>query len=282
MNWVDFIIVLLIILMAIYGYNRGMFRMLFSVISFVLVIAVGVFAAPMIADKIAENDKTVEAISGYISESLGMEEKMYQMIGETKASEEEAIQKEIEAIQGTKEKKEKKNKEDKTDKADKTNSSGTATKNEETIYVDSSLMTDCGFPSFLAEKIFEMSGADNSISALKGEAVQTINQKLCDTIAKMIIKIIVFLVIVIVLSIVLSVVARVLGILGRFPGISTLNHAGGTLIGIIEGIIIIWLLGMLVIIFCQMGNGISLLKDIQESGMGRYLMYHNIVITNFL
>lgn len=279
MNWVDFIIVVLIILMAIYGYNRGMFRMLFSIISFVLVIAVAVFAAPMIADKLAENDGTIEAISGYISESLGMEEKMYQMAGETKVPEEETIQQEIEAIKGTKEKK---NKEDKTVKTDKTSPAGTAVKTEETIYVDSSLMTDCGFPAFLAEKIFEMSGVDNGISEFKGEAIRTINQKLCDTIAKMIIKIVVFLVIVVVLSIVLSVVARMLGILGRFPGISTLNHVGGTLIGIIEGIIIIWLLGMLVIIFCQMGNGISLLKDIQESGMGRYLMYHNIVITNFL
>lgn len=279
MNWVDFIIVVLIILMAIYGYNRGMFRMLFSIISFVLVIAVAVFAAPMIADKLAENDGTIEAISGYISESLGMEEKMYQMAGETKVPEEETIQQEIEAIKGTKEKK---NKEDKTVKTDKTSPAGTAVKTEETIYVDSSLMTDCGFPAFLAEKIFEMSGVDNGISEFKGEVIRTINQKLCDTIAKMIIKIVVFLVIVVVLSIVLSVVARMLGILGRFPGISTLNHVGGTLIGIIEGIIIIWLLGMLVIIFCQMGNGISLLKDIQESGMGRYLMYHNIVITNFL
>ena len=42
--------------------------MLFSIISFVLVIAVSIFAAPVIADKIAEDEKRVGAISGFISE----------------------------------------------------------------------------------------------------------------------------------------------------------------------------------------------------------------------
>lgn len=278
MNWVDFIIILLIFLMAIYGYNRGMFRMLFSIISFVLVIAVSIFAAPVIADKIAEDEKRVGAISGFISESLGMDEKMYEMLGETqmKISEEEEINEELENIKGKNPKKKQKNTKIKT-----ANESGSDS-GVESLYVDASLMTECGFPQFLAEKIFDMSGVEHEITQLKGAAIRLVNKKLCDTIAKVIIKIIVFLFIVVVMSLVLSVAARVLGILGRFPGISTLNHIGGTVVGVIEGILVIWLLGLLVIIFCQMGNGVKLLKDIQESGMGRYLMYHNIVVQNFL
>lgn len=276
MNWVDFIIVLLVFLMAIYGYNRGMFRMLFSVISFILVIAVSVFVAPVIADKIAENERNVGAISGYISKSLGMDEKMFEMLGETQAemTEEENIKKDLEHIKAEKGK----NKQ----KKEKTAETDTAVSEEKPLYIDASLLTECGFPQFLAEKVFEMSGVEHTITQLKGASIRLVNKKLCDTIAKVIIKIIVFLVIVVIMSLVLSVLARVLGILGRFPGISTLNHIGGTIVGIIEGVIVIWLLGLLVIIFCQMGNGVKLLKDIQESGFGRYLMYHNIIVENFL
>lgn len=278
MNWVDFVIILLIFLMAIYGYNRGMFRMLFSIISFVLVIAVSIFVAPVIADKIAENERHVGAISGFISESLGMDEKMFEMLGETQieTSEEEAVKEELENIKGKNSKKKQKDTKTKPVKVPASDSE------VESLHVDASLLTECGFPQFLAEKIFEMSGAEHDITQLKGATIRLVNKQLCDTIAKVIIRIIVFLVIVVVMSLVLSVAARVLGILGRFPGISTLNHIGGMIVGIIEAILVIWLLGLLVIIFCQMGNGVQLLKDIQESGMGRYLMYHNIIVENFL
>lgn len=276
MNWVDFIIVLLVFLMAIYGYNRGMFRMLFSVISFILVIAVSVFAAPVIADKIAENERNVGAISGYISKSLGMDEKMFEMLGETQTemTEEENIKKDLEHIKAEKGK----NKQ----KKGKTTGTDAVVSEEKPLYIDASLLTECGFPQFLAEKVFEMSGVEHTITQLKGASIRLVNKKLCDAIAKVIIKIIVFLVIVVIMSLVLSVLARVFGILGRFPGISTLNHIGGTIVGIIEGVIVIWLLGLMVIIFCQMGNGVKLLKDIQESGFGRYLMYHNVIVENFL
>lgn len=84
MDWVDIGIIVFLALMAVYGCCKGLFKMVFSIFSFVVVIIVALFLAPKIADRIEENGKAVDIVSEKIQRGLGLEDKLTEKLEEEK------------------------------------------------------------------------------------------------------------------------------------------------------------------------------------------------------
>lgn len=234
MNSIDFIALVVLIAMGIYGYNRGLLKTLFGVASFIVVIVVGVFVAPMAANYMAENGTLVSGISEHLEESLGLEERMTELVQQ-----------------------------------EKDNPGSTAGITQKT------LITDCGIPSNWVDNLLEEAGVQDTIKNYTEEMIKTVNQSICDTLAKTIVKIIVFLVIVLVLMLVLRILAQLLGFFANLPVLSGLNRVAGCLLGIIEGVVLLWLLSLLAVAVCQSGSGTWALESIQQSALSKYILYNS-------
>ncbi len=81
--------------------------------------------------------------------------------------------------------------------------------------------------------------------------------------------------------IVMIVLVRVLDLIAKLPVLDSINHIGGLAIGLLQGLIVVWIL-FLVIVLCQ-GNdwGRQMMQTIQENGFLR-LLYDNNVIEQFI
>lgn len=79
----------------------------------------------------------------------------------------------------------------------------------------------------------------------------------------------------------LKIIAHALNLVSKLPGINTLNKMGGLGIGLLEGLLVVWIAFVVITIFCSNSVGIMLYEKINESVWLSYL-YNNNVILNVL
>ena len=85
----------------------------------------------------------------------------------------------------------------------------------------------------------------------------------------------------IIISILLGVLIHLLDIIARLPGINSINHVGGLIVGALEGLVIVWIL-FFVITLCQSSDwGGAMMQEIQENPLLK-LLYENNVIEQIL
>ncbi len=63
------------------------------------------------------------------------------------------------------------------------------------------------------------------------------------------------------------------------PGLNAVNKIGGLLIGLVEGIVIVWALCGFVSVFAATGWGATIIGHIQENPILRYFYEHNLIST---
>lgn len=81
----------------------------------------------------------------------------------------------------------------------------------------------------------------------------------------------------ILISILLGVLIHVLDIIAKLPGIDTINHAGGLAVGLLEGLVIVWIF-FLVITLCQGSEwGSQMMNEIQENPFLELLYENNLL-----
>lgn len=66
--------------------------------------------------------------------------------------------------------------------------------------------------------------------------------------------------------------------LAELPIIKQFNKAGGTVYGILEGIIVIYVIFMILSLISPMVEGTGIVEAINQSYIGKYLYYHNILL----
>ncbi len=81
----------------------------------------------------------------------------------------------------------------------------------------------------------------------------------------------------ILISILLGFLIHVLDIIAKLPGIDTINHAGGLAVGLLEGLVVVWIL-FLVITLCQGGEwGGQMMDEIQNNPLLELLYENNLL-----
>lgn len=84
----------------------------------------------------------------------------------------------------------------------------------------------------------------------------------------------------ILISILLGVLVHVLDILAKLPVIESINHLGGLAVGLLEGVVVVWIL-LFVIVLCQGTEwGRPMMESIQQNPLLR-LLYENNVLEQF-
>ena len=79
-------------------------------------------------------------------------------------------------------------------------------------------------------------------------------------------------------SVIMKIIIRCLNLLSRLPVIHTMNKMGGLLVGLLKGMIILWILCIIITILSGTEQGGYLFAQINESLFLRYIYDHNYIM----
>ena len=145
----------------------------------------------------------------------------------------------------------------------------TLTKNEQTR-----LIRNLPVPDFLKRLILSY---NNSEGYGKLQAAN-FGEYLIHFVADLILNILAFVVTLLVAQIIVMGVLTALNLFARLPFINSVNHLGGLAIGIVQGVVLVWLIFLVISMLSGTQIGITLMDMIDESALLRPLYQSNVFL----
>ena len=249
----NFVLIAIIIIFAVFTYvgsRRGLVRTVFSLFSSIVVLLAGTVISPVISNHLRNNEKIFNAISERVEKSL----ENYQ-----KSSEKDTT-----AVEGTK----KKNKKDKGKVTEKT---------IETDIDGLSIPTDLiGGDKAVKELISDILKNDK-VTKAKEDIQKEVNHRVAIYLTAIVINSGTFIMVYLFLSAGLFVLGRVLNVISRLPVLNELNRLGGGIAGFFKGLIIIWLIFAVMMVFIDKPVVQEGMRQIDDNVFLTLLYKYNII-----
>lgn len=134
--------------------------------------------------------------------------------------------------------------------------------------VDVNSISKLGLPKSIEEKIME--GA--------GEAISNFNDYLVDTISDMLLKAITFFGLIIIIYIIVRIVIVVFDFISRLPVINSINKTGGLVVGIVQGLLVIWIACLVVTAFSDKAWAQEVFRQINDNALLTFIYDNNPII----
>lgn len=139
------------------------------------------------------------------------------------------------------------------------------------------MITDLNLPDFVTERLIE----NNNSVVYDLLDVHGIADYICGYIANMIIGIIVIVILTFVVKLILRAIYRTSDLISKLPIVHQLNYLGGAVLGLVSGLIVVWIVLMVSMIFVTSDSYTVMLDAINNSVLCK-LLYDNNVIANIL
>ena len=81
----------------------------------------------------------------------------------------------------------------------------------------------------------------------------------------------------ILISIAMMILIHLLDLVSKLPGVNGINHLGGLVIGLVQGLVVVWILFLFVILLQDSEWGQQMLNSIQENFFLKLLYENNII-----
>lgn len=136
-------------------------------------------------------------------------------------------------------------------------------------------------PEALKNMLFDESvlGKDAE-ELLSGDIVTIGTDKICESISKglaaVCMRAVVSIVIFIIIAIALSFISKTLNIFSRIPGIYTLNKTAGAIVGLAEGIVVLWIVSIVIMTMSGTATGNALMTMIDKNSVLSFIYDTNI------
>ena len=111
-----------------------------------------------------------------------------------------------------------------------------------------------------------------------GEAVGTFNEYLVTTVSDMFLKAITFFVLIIVIYIIVRIVIVIFDFIGKLPVIKSINKTGGLVVGIVQGLLIVWIGCLVVTAFGDKAWAQEVFRQINDNEMLTFIYSNNPII----
>lgn len=108
--------------------------------------------------------------------------------------------------------------------------------------------------------------------------VSAFRKYIADSVTGIILNALSFVLVFIGVSIIMKIIIRCLNLLSRLPVIHTMNKMGGMLVGLLKGLIILWLCCIVITIMSGTEAGIYLYGQINESPFLKYIYDNNMIM----
>ena len=239
MNWLLIIVVLLLALCVVNGYHKGFLRMMYSMVSWVIMFALITWATPYINTFLRENTSLYEGITAYCEQQI--REKTEEQVGQEAA---------IAAGEVT---------------SDAQQSAGNQTD-----------ITGLGvkLPDSVINNISQKT-ADIAGDALEGSGIYT---QVAGGLADFILNGVSFFIAFAAGMILLHFISKVLGIVSRIPIIRGINKYLGTVAGALYGLMVVWITFYIIALCSTSEVGGALIFYIYESPFLTYLYENNLIV----
>ena len=108
--------------------------------------------------------------------------------------------------------------------------------------------------------------------------VSEFRKYIADSVTGIILNAISFVLVFVGVSIIMRIIIRCLNLLSRLPVIHTMNKMGGMLVGLLKGLILLWLICIVITIMSGTEAGIYLYGQINESPFLKYIYDNNMIM----
>ncbi len=152
-----------------------------------------------------------------------------------------------------------------------------ALKGELTREQQISLIENAKVPSVLEKMLLD----NNNSEIYESLGVTTFGEYICKYLAKLIADILAFLITFIVITIIARIVLGILGVIGKLPIIGGLNRFAGGVLGLVSGLLIVWILFVVITLLYQTSFGMTCFENITESEFLTFL-YDNNLLMNYI
>lgn len=247
MSWILICVLVILAMCGYAGWKKGVIRIVLSLAIMVLTILTTVFAAPIIAKTIKEKTTWYDGLHDSIQQTLEsvtvFDESLWQTDDTAKTESEDFEEYEI-------------TQEDKIEK-----------------YVDE-MITVLNLPESIARQIESTINADyveqikeDGITTVKSAATAIIAQRMTQIAFNAIIHIVVFCTVYVLLRLLIVIT----GVVARLPVIYQANKLLGLVVGLVEGILFVWILFAVVTAFGGQQWAVEALEDIGNSKILSFL-----------
>lgn len=230
------------------GSRKGLVRTVFGLFSSIVVLLTGTVISPIISNQLRNNDKIFNAISTRIEKSL-------ENYGKNGKRDEQSVDK-------------KKNKGKK--------SKGKKSReliNADDIYVPYKLLTG----NQAVEEIITDILKNEHIKKAREDVQKEVNHRVAIYLTGIVINSGTFILVYFILSVGLLVLGKVLNIISKLPVINELNRMVGGIVGIFQGLVIVWLIFTLMMVFIEKPFIQEGMRQIEENAFLRILYESNII-----
>lgn len=230
------------------GSRKGLVRTVFGLFSSIVVLLTGTVISPIISNQLRNNDKIFNAISTRIEKSL-------ENYGKNGKRDEQSVDKK--KTKGKKSKG-KKNRE---------------LINADDIYVPYKLLTG----NQAVEEIITDILKNEHIKKAREDVQKEVNHRVAIYLTGIVINSGTFILVYFILSVGLLVLGKVLNIISKLPVINELNRMVGGIVGIFQGLVIVWLIFTLMMVFIEKPFIQEGMRQIEENAFLRILYESNII-----
>lgn len=140
------------------------------------------------------------------------------------------------------------------------------------------IIRELRLPSAITKSLLE----NNNSEAYKAMAVKSFTDYVSRYLAIIILNAAAFILVFVISIILLYLLARVLDLISRLPIINGLNKTAGLLVGILNGLIIIWILCIFLTVFSTTGIGKSLYVYINDSWILSSIYNNNLLMRSVM
>lgn len=243
MNWLDIVILIILALFSVRAYKRGIMKTLITFLVVIVAFIMTTVVSPIICNSITSNAEFMESLTGMVEEKLELDKKIGEQID----------------LQ--------------------TGGTAIATDFDVEKLLDS-VATYVSVPKQTL-KMAKKELKNIAPEKLEKKLVHTISYSISYSIACSVVRGICFLVLYAVTFALLGVVAKTLNLVSRLPVIHGLNKFAGAVMGLLEGLLVIWLIDVVLFLAGFGESGSSIYKIIDGSLIGR-MMYQNNPILNLI
>ncbi len=251
LNWVFFVVVGILLTGVIIGYLKGVFKMIFLVISIFLAVFFTIVLSPITRSWLFKSDALYNFVYSRM-EALIENNGWAEVIAENIAG-------------------------DGTD---------AETGGEESIDTAREILSAIGIPESMRESIL---GDESVLNRLEISSDADVNERLasaedgtCTGITNVTIKALSFLLTLLIVGIIIAILSGMLNLLGKIPGVGSVNKIVGGLMGGCVALFVVWVLFGIVTVFGATAAGQEILAKIAENPVLSFIYDHSIISARIL
>ncbi|BCN28858.1 CvpA family protein [Anaeromicropila herbilytica] len=249
MNWLLGAVILVLAGYAIKGRHDGFIKTVFAIFSIVLSLVLSIVISPYISKTIQSNEKIYNTVNEKIAEGLKLSEQQKE---DKNSDSKKTVDKE--GKQQIKQKQQKQKSLDETD--------------------EKGQIEQLTLPGTLKDALIE----NNNSEVYKALAINSFEGYVSGYLTVIAINAFSFFITFLIIKIIFFVLSKVLDIISKLPILNGLNKTAGLLVGLLQGLAVIWVLCIVLTAFSTSQIGQELFKLINESAILSSIYNNNLLL----